>query len=431
MSVTVDKLKGLEKKLTVSIPADEFAAAIDKKFKSVSSTIRLPGFRKGKIPAGLIQSRYGQSINSEVIQELISSSLQKALKDKECMPVAVPQVDIKKSEKGEDLVYEAVFEEYPEIKTDSFAKCKVKLQTAEITDADIDTAITAIRQQQADWENTTEKSVKGDQVTVNFVGTIDKKEFEGGTANDFKVILGSGGVLPEFDKALTGVKADSKTKAKLTFPKDYHAKDLAGKKAEFALEVLTVAKPKLPEIDAEFIKKFGVESGELDDFRSQVKQPLEAELEKSLAAVKEKHVFDLLHKQYKKLEVPKKLVEDEIKNSIQRTANKDAESEDIKPGDKHPVAVEAEKNILLSLVCQHLLQDYAIKLDKARFEKYLKSLAGSYMQEDEFLKWFYQDTKRVEQVQATILQMQLIDAILEKVTVTEEKLSFEKLREVA
>jgi trigger factor len=432
VEATVASLEGLEKKLSVTVSADTINKEYDKKFKSVASTIRLPGFRKGKIPVGVVQSRYGQSIFSEVAQDLISSSLQTAIQDNKCLPVAMPKVDVKQFEQGKDLIYDALFEEFPEIKTADFSKCKVTLEEAEITDSDIDTAITAVQQQQAKWKETEDKSKKGDQVIVNFVGTIDKEEFEGGTANDFKVILGGGSVLPEFDKALTGVKKGDKTKAKLTFPKDYHSADLAGKKAEFAIDVQQVENPELPEINEEFIKNFGVESGEIGDFREEVKKPLEVELGKTITVMKEKHVFDLIEKEYKKLDVPKTLVAEEIKNSMERNRiPASGDNAEIKPGDKNPIAQDAERNVKLSLVCQHLVKEYDLKLDKERFDAYLKSLAGSYMAEKEFMEWFYKDAKRVEQIQANVLQMQLMDAVLDKADTKTEKVTFEKLREIS
>ena len=432
VEASIASLEGLEKKLSVTVSAEKFTDEYNKKFKSISSNLRLPGFRKGKIPVGLIQSRFGQSIITEVTQELISSSLQSALKENNCSPVAMPKVDIKQIEKGKPFTYEAIFEEFPEIETIDMSKCKVTIPNAEITEDDVDKAIEAVQQQKATWKEVDKKSKKGDQVVVNFIGKIDNEEFAGGTANDFKVVLGSGGVLPEFDKALTGVKKEQKTTAKVTFPKDYHAKDLAGKKAVFDIEVISVSNPETPEVNAEFIKNFGVESGEMADFREEIKQPLSRELEKTTAAVKEKRVFDLLEGQYKKVIVPKTLVADEIKNSMERNRiPATGDNADIKPGDKNPIAEDAARNILLSLVCQHLVKDYDMKLDKDRFNKYIKSLAGSYMAEKEFMEWFYKDQQRVEQIEANVLQMQLIDAILEKVAVKSEKVTFEKLREIS
>lgn len=432
VEATVASLKGLEKKISVTVSVEQFDQEYNKKFKSISGSIRLPGFRKGKIPVAVIQSRYGQSITNEVTQDLIASSLQTALQDNKCSPVAMPKVDVKQLEKGKPLVYEAFFEEFPEIKEVDISKCKVTVEEAVITDKDVETAVKAVQQQQVKWVDTEGKSKTGDQVVVNFVGTIAKEEFQGGTAKDFKVVLGAGGVLPEFDKALTGAKKGDKTKAKLTFPKDYHSAELAGKKAEFAIDVVSVSNPELPEINEEFIKKFGVESGKLDDFQAEIKKPLESELEKTTSSVKEKHVFDLLEKQYSKVLVPNALTAEEIKNSMQRNRiPTTGENADIKPGDKNPIAESAEKNVRLSLVCQFLVKEYDLKLDKERLDKYLKGLAGAYMAEKEFMEWFYKDKKRVEQVEANVLQMQLIDAILAKVTVKAEKVTFEKLREVS
>ena len=347
------------------------------------------------------------------------------------MPVAVPRVDVKKSEKGSALEYEAIFEEYPQIETLDLSKCKVTVPETEITEKDVDAAIESIRAQKTTWEVADAKSAKGNQVTVDFVGTVDNVEFEGGSANDFKVVLDSGSVLPEFDKALTGVKAGDSKKAKVSFPKDYHSESLAGKKAVFALDVKEVATAVLPEVNEDFIKNFGVESGTEKDFKEQVKQPLQAEIERLVSDARQGRVFEMLEKQYKKVLVPNTLIAEEIKSTIKNTPNAELNKDlqDIKPGDKHVIAENSQKKVFLSLICQHLLYDYKIELDNKKFESYVKSLAGSYMQEAEFMQWFHSDKARVDQVKATVLQIQLIDAILEKVSVKVEKVDFEKLRQ--
>lgn len=427
MNISIDKLDGLEKKMQVTIPAVEFDSALDKKFKSVAKSITMPGFRKGKIPAHLIQQRYGATIFSEVAQDLISTALQQGMKEHDCNPVAMPRVNVTKSERGQPLEFEALFEEFPTIELQNLSKVKVMVPEVSITDSDVEAAIENIRRQQTEWVVAEKKSAKGDRVTVNFVGTIDDEPFEGGTADDFHVELGSGGVIPEFDKALVGVKAGQKKQAKVTFPKDYHSATLAGKQAEFALDVQQVSTAKLPEVNAEFIKNFGVESGEVADFTTQVRQPLEAEASRMIDNLKQERVFALLEKQYTKVvTVPKALVLEEM----QQTAKRNGEElpADIQPGDKHKISTEASKKVMLSLVCQHLLEEYKVELDQARFEAYVKSLAGSYMAEDEFMQWFFSDEKRVEQVKSSVLQMQLVDAIIEKASSSKEKIDLETLK---
>lgn len=427
MNISIEKVDGLEKKMQVSIPATEFDSAFDKKFKSVAKTITMPGFRKGKIPANVIQNRYGGAIFSEVAQDLISDALQTGMKEHDCNPVAMPRVNVTKSERGQPLEFEALFEEFPVIATQDLSKAKISVPEVTIADSDVEAAIEDIRRQQTEWEEADKKSEKGDRVTVNFVGTIDKEPFDGGTADDFHVVLGSGGVIPEFDKALVGVKAGQKKKAKVTFPKDYHSKALAGKNAEFALDVQNVSTAKLPEVNAEFIKKFGVESGENSDFTEQVRQPLESESSRMIDNLKQERVFALLEKQYNKaVMVPKALVMEEMQHAAKNSGIELPEG--IQPGDKHELAESSAKKVMLSLVCQHLLEEYKVELNQERFESYVKSLAGSYMAENEFMQWFFSDKKRVEQVKASVLQLQLVDAVIEKAAASKEKMDFETLK---
>jgi trigger factor len=430
--ITVQKPKGLERAVQVSLSADEFSLAVSKKYSSVAGKISLPGFRKGKIPQHVIAQKYGNSIIGEVTQDLISSSLQKVLEEHKLNPVAMPAIDLKNNSVEKGLEYEAVFEEYPIIEVMDFAKAKLVIPTASITDSDIKEGIETVRKQNLAWNKTDKKSKKGNRVTVDFEGTINNVPFDGGAAKDFKVVLGEAQVLPEFDKALVGVVEGADVTAKVSFPKDYQKKELAGEKAEFKMKVTEVAVSSIPELDADFLKKTGIESGDVKDLEAEIKNTLALQMEKLLFSEKQKRVFALLEKNYKKTLAPKSLVKKELDHTIS-TLPKDEQDQykDFTADSKGQIVTDAKNRIILSLVCQQIFRDWDIKLDQQKFEDYIKQISGTYVDNKQFMQWFYQDEKRVEQVKYTVLEQQMIDAIIAASSVKEEATSFKKLSETA
>ena len=430
--ITVQKPKGLERAVQVSLSADEFSLAVSKKYSSVAGKISLPGFRKGKIPQHVIAQKYGNSIIGEVTQDLISSSLQKVFEEHKLNPVEMPAIDLKNNSVEKGLEYEAVFEEYPVIEVMDFAKAKLVIPTASITDSDVKEGIETVRKQNLAWNKTDKKSKKGNRVTVDFEGTINNVPFDGGAAKDFKVVLGEAQVLPEFDKALVGVVEGEDVTAKVSFPKDYQKKELAGEKAEFKMKVTEVAVSSMPELDAGFLKKTGIESGDVKDLEAEIKNTLALQLEKLLFSEKQKRVFALLEKNYKKTLVPKSLVKKELDHTIS-TLPKDEQDQykDFTADSKGQIVTDAKNRIILSLVCQQIFRDWDIKLDQQKFEDYIKQISGTYVDNKQFMQWFYQDEKRVEQVKYTVLEQQMIDAIIAASSVKEEATSFKKLSETA
>ena len=428
--ITLQKPKGLERTLQVSLSGDEFSLALSKKYSGLAGKIAIPGFRKGKIPKHVIAQKYGESIIAEVTRDLVSETLQQALEEHKLYPVEMPHIDIKENSVEKGLGYEAVFEEYPKIEIIDFAKTKLTVPTSLISDDDIKDAVEKVKEQNLAWNSTDKKSKKGNRVTVDFEGTIDNEPFQGGSAKDFNVVLGDGQVLPEFDKALVGVAVGDDVTAKVNFPKDYHESSLAGKKAEFKMKVKDVAASTVPELDADFLKKIGIESGEVKDLETEIKNTLTIQLDRLLSAEKQKRVFELLNKSYKKTLVPKSLVMKEAKHVISSLPQDQQDKyKDITADSKDSLVVEAKDRVILSLVCQQILQDWEIKLDQDKFKAYVTQISGTYVDNKEFTDWFYQDEKRVEQVKYSVLEQQLVDAIIAKAAAKEESISFKKLNE--
>jgi trigger factor len=430
--ITVQKPKGLERTVQVSLSGDEFSLAISKKYSSLAGKIAISGFRKGKIPQHVIAQKYGPSIIGEVTQDLVSSTLQKVLEEHKLFPVEMPHINIKSNSVEKGLGYEAIFEEYPKIAIMDFAKSKLAVPSSSITDLDTKEGIEKVQKQNLVWEHTDKKSKKGNRVTVDFEGTINNEPFEGGSAKDFKVVLGAGQVLPEFDKALAGVVTGANVIAKVNFPKDYQKIELAGKKAEFKMQVTEVAISSMPELDSAFLKKIGIESGELKDLENEINSTLLLQLEKLLFAEKQKRVFALIEKNYKKTLVPKSLVKSEMQHAIS-TLPQDQQDKykDLTPDNKDQIVTDSKNRVVLSLVCQQILRDWDIKLDQKKFEAYVNQVSGTYVDNKQFMEWFYQDKQRVEQVKYTVLEQQMIDAIIEKTIVKQETISFKKLSETA
>lgn len=428
--ITVQKPKGLERTVQVSLSADEFSLAVSKKYNSLAGKVSIPGFRKGKVPKNVIAQKYGNSIIGEVTRDLVSDSLQKALEEHKLSPVDMPHINIKNNSVEEGLGYEAIFEEYPEIEIIDFAKEKLVVPTCSIADGDVKEAIEKVKEQNLTWSSTDKKAKKGNRVIVDFQGTIDKEAFEGGFANDFQVVLGAGQVLPEFDKALMGVVKGDDVTAKVTFSENYVNSDLAGKEATFEIHVKEVEVSAVPELNEELLKKIGIESGKVEDLEAEIKNTLTIQLNGLLARAKQERVYDLIKKSYKKTLLPKSLVMQEVERTVSTMPKEEQDKyKDLTADSKDNLVVDAKATVLLSLVCQKLLKEWKIKLDQKRFEDYVKQISGTYVDDVEFMRWFYHDEKRVEQIKYQVLEQQLIDAVIEKSATKEEPISFKKLNE--
>jgi trigger factor len=313
MQVSIETLEGLERRMTVQIPSERVSEAVEKKLKDLSKTVRIDGFRPGKVPLKVVQQKYGGHVRQEVIGDVIESSYQEALIQEKVRPAGMPSIDSVSTEEKKDMSYTATFEVYPEVETLELESIEVEKPKVEISDKDFDSMLQKLREQRKGWKETKGAAKKGFQVMVDFEGRIDGELFEGGAGKDMAVEIGAGQMLPEFEAGLEGVKATEQRTVEVNFPDDYHGAEVAGKKAEFTLKANKVSKPELPELDEEFARGFGVEDGDLDKMRADIRANMEKEKNDRLKLnIKNKVMTGLL--EHNEIIAPSAMVADEIKN---------------------------------------------------------------------------------------------------------------------
>ncbi len=429
MQVSIESLDGLERKMTVQIPSEQVAAAVEKKLRDLSKTVRIDGFRPGKVPLKVVQQKYGPHVRQEVIGDVIESSYREALIQENVRPAGMPSIDSVSSEDSEDVSYTATFEVYPELEVLNLSAIEVDKPVVEITDADFDAMLQNLREQRKQWSETKGAAKKGYQVMVDFEGRIDGELFEGGAGKDMPVEIGAGQMLQEFENGLEGIKAGEERIVEVNFPEDYHGQDVAGKKAEFTLKATQVSKPELPEIDEDFAKGFGIEDGDVEKLRSDVRANMEKEKNDRLKAHLKNTVLNGLL-EHNEIIAPAALVAEEI-NSLRAQAaqrmNRDMKEVDESSFPDELFREEATRRVQLGLLVGEVIKKEKVELDQALVESTIEEMAVSYEQPDQVREYYRQNQQARSSVESMVLEDQVVAHILEQAKVTEKSVGFEDL----
>lgn len=417
MQASVEKTSAIGRKMSVVVPADRIETAVQAKLKQLSKRVKIQGFRPGKVPMKIVDQQYRGSATNDVLGDLIQTTLQEALASEEIVPAVQPDIIPEPLEKGEDFTYVASFDVYPEFEKLDLEGVKVMKPESGVTDEDVEKVIDNMRKQQMSWKEVKRKSKKGDRVIVDFTGTVDGEEFEGGTASDYPVVLGEGQMLPDFEKGIKGMKAGDSEDIDVEFPDDYQ-EDLAGKKAVFKIDVKTVSKSDLPEIDEDFIKNFGIESGDKEELLAEVRSNLETNLENQLSSTLRQRTFDALLEQ-NETEIPLKMVQEEAQRMIQEQKNQmlqqgidakmlenfpDPEFEVLKP--------QAEKRVALGLLMMEIIRKLEMKPDDKRVDERIEKMASSYEDPQEFINYYKSNQQALAQVQSIVLEEQVVESLI-------------------
>lgn len=427
MQVSLETLSGLERKLTIEVPA----ATIDKQIKSrlavTAKTFQMKGFRKGKVPISVIKSRFGKGMRQEVLGDVMNQSYYEALSQENVRPAGQPKIEATNMKEGEDLAFTAIFEVYPEITLGDFSKIKVEKRQAEIVDKDIDNMIETLREQRKHYHQVDRAAKKDDQLNIDFVGSIAGEKFEGGSAEGSTLILGSETMIPGFEDGLIGVKKDEEKQLKLKFPKDYHKDDLAGKACVFDVKVNSVAQVHLPELNDEFFKSFEVKDGGEEAFRAEVKQNMTRELENAVKnSVKEQVLSGLTESTI--LSLPKSVVESEIGNlrqqAIQRYGGNQSIDASLLPAEMFQA--QAEQRVTVGLIINEIIQQNELKASPAKVRSLIEELAAGYENPEEVVAWYYGEKEQLQQIEGLALEESVIDLILDKAQVDEKTTSYEE-----
>ncbi|UJJ31393.1 trigger factor [Halopseudomonas maritima] len=426
MQVSVETTSGLERRMTVGIPADRIQNEVNKRLQQTAKRARVDGFRPGKVPMSVIRKRFGASAHQEVIGEVIQSSFYEAVMQEKLNPAGAPSVEPKSMEEGKDFEYIATFEVYPEVALAGFEGISVERPESEVTDADVDTMLDTLRKQNTRFEAVERAAENGDQVTIDFVGKIDGEAFQGGAANGTNLVLGSGRMIPGFEDGLVGAKAGDSLTLNVTFPEDYQNLDLAGKAAEFETTVQEVAAPALPELDDEFFAQFGVTEGGLDGFRAEVRKNMERELRQAIKTKVKAQVMDGLLES-NTVEVPKALISSEIDRLREQAGQQFGGANfDVSQLPAELFEEQAKRRVSLGLIVAEVVKQNDIKPDNDRVRAMVEELASAYQEPEQVVNWYYQNEQQLGEIQSVVLEEQVVDTVLQKAQVTDKKVAYEE-----
>ena len=424
MQVSVESTSNIERRMTIGVPAQEIDQAVQKRIQDTARTVRLNGFRPGKVPVSVVKRRFGASIRQEVVGEVMRDSYIKALQEQDISPAGWPKFEPKVTEEGKDLEFVAVFEVLPEIELGDLSKITVEKPVSEVTDKDIDNMIDNLRRQQATMKEVKRKSKNKDVVTIDFKGFIDGEEFEGGSAEGHRLTLGSGQMIPGFEKGIVGAKAGEELEIEVTFPEDYHNEDLAGKPAKFQIKVHKVEEPQLPELNSEFFQRFGIDAEDEAAFREEVRKNMERELKQAIANKTKNDVVDGLL-EVTELEVPSALVDQEIDRLRQDAAQRFGGQVDFQQLPKEIFEEQARRRVKTGLLFQEVVSKNDLKADPEKVEEKIREIASTYEQPDEVIAHFNNNPDQKSQIEAAVLEDAVVECVLAQAKVKEKKMKYE------
>jgi len=428
MQVSVESSAGLERRMTVQLPAEQVDQALDRRFKEVARTVRMNGFRPGKVPLSVVKRQYGSRVRGEIYSELIRSSFGDAVRQQSLQVAGQPQIEAMDDSSGEGFSYTAVFEVIPEVNLSSLDDLVVKRPVVEVTDADEEEMIEKLRRQRTTWESVERPCEDGDQVTISFQGTIDGEVFEGGSAASRPLVLGSGRMIEGFESGLVGAAQGESRGLDLAFPVDYPVEALVGKSVHFDVEVLEVKAPRLPELDEAFARAFGVEDGSLETLKSDVRANMERELRQKVSALMKTRVMDALLER-NPIDVPKSMVADEAERLKQQAKAQMASSGRPSALDL-PVDVFADqgkRRIALGLLLGEIVRRSGMRPDPDRVRATVEEMASSYEQADEVVRWYYKNKEQMAIVENLVIEEEVVDWVLGQCQVEDEPSSFSQL----
>lgn len=427
MQVSVETTTGLERRMTVGVPAAEVDNAVTQKLKETARRVRIDGFRPGKVPVSVVKQRFGDSIRAEVLEEVVRNHYAQALTSEKITPAGSPQIELSKDKAGEDVEFIATFEVFPDVELAGFDGFEFEKSKAEITDADVDKMLDNLRQQRANYVQVDRAAKEGDRVKIDFVGKIDGEAFDGGSAEGQSVTLGSGQMIPGFESGIEGLKAGDEKPVEVTFPEDYGNEDLAGKAAVFDIKVHEVAEAELPELNEEFFAAFGAEGKDLETFKSEVRQNMEREARTALEGKLKNTVIDKLV-EVNEIDVPTALVQDEIHRLKHQAVQQFGDQAQIDP---HALPDElfteqAQRRVKVGLIMNELINKAEIKADDAAVKAYIEDQASVYQDPQQVIDYYNSNPEMLNQVKAVVVENAAIDHILENSKVAESVVSYEE-----
>ena len=425
----VETLSSLERRVSVKLPADDIEKQIDERLKKLARNVRMPGFRPGKVPLKLVAQTYGPQVRSEVMSDAVQKAFTDAVKEANLKVAGYPRFEKKEGSDAAALEFSATFEVYPDVKVGDLGAVTIERPQVSVDDAAVEKTIDILRKQRTRFVAATRPAKEGDRATVDFEGTIDGQPFQGGAAKDFVFPIGEGRMLKEFDEAARGMSAGETKSFELTFPEDYHGKEVAGKKATFQLTMKKLDEPQLPEVDAEFAKSLGIADGDLDKMRAEIRNNVERETAKRVESKVKGQVLDALLDKTP-LELPKSLIQMEAQQLVQRAAA-DLQARGIKPEQMplDPAAFEstAKRRVALGLIIGELARTENLQPKPAEVRAVVEAEAQTYESPAEVVKWFYMQPQRLQEMEGVALEANVVKWVLSKAKVMDKPTPFDDL----
>ncbi|MGI9232398.1 MAG: trigger factor [Woeseiaceae bacterium] len=422
MNVTVESTGALERRMRVELPIEPIEQQVTSRLKNVGRTVKIKGFRPGKVPAKVVKQRYGKQVREEVLGEILQKSYSEAVTQQNLQPAGGPKIETE-DENGKTFAYVATFEIMPEVTLKDLEKIKVDRPDVQIGDSDVDDMLLNLRTQKATWETVERKSKDGDRVIVDFSGELNGEAFQGGQGTEIPVILGEGQMLPDFEKGLKGIEAGDEKTFKVKFPKDYHAEDLAGQKADFSIKTHRIEERILPEVDDELAEMFNVTEGGLEQFVKDVRENMQREAEQKVKNDVREQVMDSLLA-INPLEIPQTLRHQEA-HTLQHDAMQRLGIED---HDQAPPIesffAAAEKRVRLGLLLRQVISDKGLEADEPRLRAHVEGMCASYENSDEMVEMYLSNPQVMQQVEPMVVEQLAIDWLLENGKVKDKKISF-------
>lgn len=431
MQVFIETTSGLERRLTVGVPAERVESEVNSRLQKAAKNVRLDGFRPGKVPMRVVKQRFGAGVRQEVLGEVMSQSFYEAVSQENLKPAGQPSIEPKNLEEGKDLEFVATFEVFPEIELAEMQGIEISRPQADVGKEDIDNMIEVFRKQQGAIEPVERAAADGDTVNIDYAGTRDGEAFEGGSAEGSDLVLGSGRMIPGFEEGVEGMAAGDTKTLELSFPEDYHSEELKGAAVEFKITLNTVSEQVLAPMDEELFKQYGVEEGGEEQFREEIAANMKRELANAVKKKVKQQVMDAVIEAHEAQEVPKALIDQEIGNMRKQmfqqfggAGAQDLDLESLLPAEMFQD--QAERRVKLGLVLSELVAKAELAADADKVREAIEEIASTYQEPEEVVQWYYSNQEQLAGIESMVLEDQIVENLLDNAKVTEEACSYQE-----
>ncbi|MGQ3892212.1 trigger factor [Legionella sp. CNM-4043-24] len=429
MQVSVETLKGLERKVTVSVPSNKVEEEVGLRLKNLARKVKVAGFRPGKVPMNIVTSRFSDSVREEVARDMVQSTLFEALQEQKLTPAGMPSVEPEQVESGKDFRYTAVFEVFPEFTIVEMNDAPLSLIRSEVKDSDVDAMITKLREQNKEWNEVSRAAAKDDRVTIDFKGFLGEEAFAGGEAQNYEIVIGSGSMIPGFEDGLVGGEVDKPFEITVKFPDDYNHSELAGKEARFQITVKKVMEGKLPELDDAFAEKFNIMEGGVEALKKDIRDNMTRELERRVSSTNRERIFDK-SMELNVFDVPVALIDKEIehlKHDMYHRifGHEHHDNEKIPDFPRELFEEQARRRVHLGLLFSEYIKFHKLSADKERVDAMIEKYASAYEDPEELRAWYRGNKERLAEIEALVMEEVVAEKMSENAKITEKKTSYE------